>query len=194
MRLGVPTEISKADLIDSRPHDKIRLEVLGGTPETSVFDLDPGFTGFRIWLSLTVHQVPLAIAEFYVNVPWPIRNIEWLHGSAKDPFYQFPGRQGDQFPSDSVVNHHAAATRLLRRGTVIEGYLLGYGSDPIPPKFRHGALVPGNVGIIDQFGMQHSVEVDLWMDRSAKLASASRVQPPRKSLFSERVHGERVEQ
>ena len=133
-QLGVPTEISKADLIDSRRHDKIRIEVLGGTPEVSVFDLDPGFTGFRIWLSLTVNQVPLAIAEFCLNLPWPLRNIEWLHGSAKDPIYQFPGRQGDQFPSDSVINHRADATRLLRRGTVIEGYLLGYGSDPIPPE------------------------------------------------------------
>lgn len=194
MRLGVPTEISKAELIDARGHDKICIEVLGGTPEVSLFDLDPSFTGFIIWLSLTVRQEPFAIAEFCLKVPWPIRKIKWLHGSPEDPMYQFPGRQGDQFPSFSVINHRADATRLLRRGTVIEGFLLGYGSDPIPPEFRHGDLVPGNVGIVDQFGVQHFVEVEFWMDRISKLASASRVGAPRKSLFSERVYGERLRQ
>jgi hypothetical protein len=190
-RLGVFTDVTDAELIDSLPSSKVRIDAPGGNLETSIFDLDPVGTGYMVWLSLTVVDGPFAIAEFFLTLPWSVAWIEWLSDPAqgKGPHYvyRFPGRRGDEFPRDNVINHCADAQKMLRRGQRIEGFLLGYGSEPIPNTYEHGQHVLGNVGIFDQFDEMYSAETDFWIDRSARSAAASRVRTPRKPLFGERV-------
>jgi hypothetical protein len=190
-QVGVATDVTNAELIDSRPSRKVHIDAAGGTPETSVFDLDPVGTGYMAWISLTVVDGPFAIAGFCLRLPWPIGAVVWLSdpadGNGPSYAYRFPGRQANVFPRDSVINHHADAQRSLRRGQRIEGFLLGYGSEPIPTTYKHGDHVLGNVAVYDQFDEQYSAETDFCLDRSARLAVASRVRPARKSLFGERV-------
>ena len=191
LRLGVPTDVTDAELIDALPCSKVRIHAPGGDLETSIFDLDPVGTGYMAWMSLTVLDVPFAIAGFSLTLPWTVAWITWLSDPAlgTDPpyIYRFPGRRGDQFARDTVVNHHADAQKMLRRGVRIEGFLLGYSSGPIPSEYKHGHHVLGNIGVFDQFDVPYSVEADFWIDRTARLAAANRVTTPRKSLFGERV-------
>lgn len=192
-RLGVGTDVRDAELIDSLPSSKVRIEAPGGNLETCIFDLGPVGTGFMAWMTLTVVDGPFALAEFSLTPPWPGARITWLSDPAlcTDPthIYRFPGRRADQFARDTVINHHADAQKMLRRGVRIEGFLLGYSSGPIPSEYKHGQHVHGNIGIFDQFDVSYAAEADLWIDRSARLAAANRVRTPRKSLFGERVLG-----
>lgn len=192
-RLGVGTDVRDAELIDSRPSSKVRINVVSGALETCIFDLGPVGTGYMAWMSLTVVDVPFAIAGFLLTLPWPVAWITWLSDPAlgKDPpyIYRFPGQRADQFPRDSVINHNADAKKMLRRGERIEGFLLGYSSEPIPSAYKHNQHVLGNIGVFDQFDESYSAETEFWIDRSARSAAASRVRTPRKSLFGERVLG-----
>jgi hypothetical protein len=190
-RLGVFTDVTDAELIDSRPSGKVRIEAPGGNLETCIFDLGPVGTGFMAWMTLTVVDGPFAIAEFSLTPPWPGTQITWLSDPAlgTDPtyIYRFPGRRADQFARETVINRHADAQKMLRRGVRIEGFLLGFSSEPIPHDYKHGQHVLGNIGVFDQFDVPYSVEADFWIDRTARLAAANRVTTPRKSLFGERV-------
>jgi hypothetical protein len=188
LQLGVPLEATEADVMNLRGGNKIRLDVLGGTPETSAFDLHPGATGYTAWVSLTVLQEPFAVTGFVLSVPWPTGWLVWLsdpaEGNGPRNTYRFWGRDGHEFQRDIVINHYANAQRSLPRGKVIEGYLLAYGSEPIPTEFKHGACVAGHVGIIDQFDEMHSTETSFWIDRIAKISSAKPAGPIRKPRFA----------
>jgi len=188
-QLGVATDVTNLELIESRPSSKVRIDAAGGTPETSIFDLDPVGTGYMAWISLTVVNESFAIAGFCLGLPWEIGSVVWLsdpaNGNGPSYAYRFPGRHANEFPRDSVINHRADAQRILRHGQRIEGFLLGYGSEPIPNAYRHGDHVLGNIAVYDQFDEQYSAETDFCIDRSARLAVANRVRTPRKSLFGE---------
>ncbi|MFZ0736015.1 MAG: hypothetical protein WAM96_02880 [Candidatus Acidiferrales bacterium] len=191
LRLGVPIDVTRADLASHNPPSALQIDVTGGDLETGAFDLRPGGTGYRISLSLTVLREPFAIAAFELELPWTSSPVIWLsdpaEGNASSSIYRFPGRHSDQFPRDSVINHRADARRSLSRGQCIEGFLLGYGSDSIPDCFQHGGHVPGTFGVVDQFGELHSTEINFWLDRSSKLSSRKGNAPPRESIFAERV-------
>ena len=191
LQLGIPSDLTSADLIASSPPPKIRIECTGGVSETSAFDLDPGGTGYILSLSVTILRKPFAIAAFGLALPWMRTRVIWLSdpadGNGPHNTYQFPGRHPLEFPRDVAINHRANAQRNLGPGRCIEGLLLGYGLDSIPDRFKHGGHVVGRVSIVDQFSEDHSVEISFWIDRSPRSAAANRVRTPRKSLFGDRV-------
>jgi hypothetical protein len=141
-------------------------------------------------LSLTVLRGPFAIEAFTLALPWDQRPIIWLADPAEtigpESPYRFPGTQSLVIPRDQVINHYADARRNLRVGKRIEGVLLGYGFDDIPECFVHGNETVGKLGIIDPFGVQHSAEINFWIDRSAKVYFKTKKTVPRKSLFEYR--------
>jgi len=190
LNLGVPMDVTKMDLTAHQPPSKLRIEHEVGAVETILFDLDPGGTGFILSLSLTVLRGPFAIEAFTLALPWHQRPIIWLADPAEtgepDSPYRFPGTACLAFPREEVINHYADARRDLRAGKRIEGTLLGYGFDDIPECFVHGSETVGKLGIVDQFGEQHSAEVNFWIDRSAKLHPKARKTVPRRSLFDRR--------
>jgi hypothetical protein len=187
LQLGIPTDVTRADLIASNPPSKIRIDCIGGVSETSAFDLDPGGTGYMASLSLTVLGKPFAIAAFDLALPWMRTPVIWLSdpadGDGPHNTYQFPERHSPEFPRDIVINHRANAQRNIPPGKCIEGLLLGYGFDAIPDCFQHGGDIVGRLGVVDQFGQEHSAEISFWIDRSAKISSKKLSRPPRESLF-----------
>jgi hypothetical protein len=191
LQLGVWTDVPRADLTAVASQSRMRIDYIGGIAETSVFDLDPGGTGYMASLSLTVLREPFAIAAFGLAFPWTSAPVIWLSDPAESNgphnTYQFPGSHSPEFSRDAVINHRADAQRSLRRGKCIEGLLLGYGFDSIPDCFQHGGHVDGTLWVIDQFGEGQSAEIGFWIDRSVKLCPRKRNGPPRKSLFGDRI-------
>jgi hypothetical protein len=191
LRLGVPIDVTRTDLIGVNSQRSIRIDYIGGVAETSAFDLDPVGTGYMASLSLTVLREPFAIASFDLALPWMQTPVIWLsdpaEGNGPRNTYQFPGRNPLEYPRDAVINHCADVRRNLPLGKCIEGLLLGYGLDSIPDCFQHGGDAVGTLSITDQFGKEHSAEISFWIDRSAKLSPKKRNAPPRKSLFEDRV-------
>jgi hypothetical protein len=189
MRLGVPIDVTTAELTAGQPAEKLRIDHQIGAVETLMFDLDTGGTGYILSLSLTVLRAPFAIEAFTLALPWDQRPVIWLADPAEtigpDSPYRFPGTQSLVIPRDEVINHYADAGRNLRPGKRIEGVLLGYGFDDIRECFVHGSETVGRLGIVDQFGVQHSAEINFWIDRSTKLFPKKRNAPPRKSLFAD---------
>jgi hypothetical protein len=186
--LEVPIDVTPDDLLPDEASAKLRIDTIAETIETSAFTLSSGATGYMISLSLTVMRSPLAIAGFELSVPWPTKYMTWLpdpaDGNGPRNSYQFPGRNAPEFPREMVINHRANARRNLRAGTYIEGLLLGYGFESIPDCYRHNSYVVGTLAIIDQFGVRHSAEITLWIDRSAKRRAESKNAAPRGSLFA----------
>jgi hypothetical protein len=194
LQLGIPMDVTRADLIASAPPPKIRIECIGGISETSAFDLDPGGTGYILSLSLAVLRKPFAIAAFNLELPWMRKPVIWLsdpaEGDGPRNTYQFPGRHPLEFPRDVAINHHANAQRNLPPGKCIEGLLLGYGLDSIPDRIKHGGHAVGRVSITDQFGEDHSAEISFCIDRSARSGAANRVRAPRTPLFKRCILGD----
>lgn len=188
--LGVPIDVTRKDLTASQQQSKLRIDHQIGALETVVFDLDTGGTGYILSLSLTVLRGPFAIDTFTVQLPWAQRPIIWLADPAEtvgpESPYRFPGTRSLVIPRDQVINHYADARRNLRPGKRIEGVLLGFGFDDIPPCFVHGSETVGKVGIVDQFGVQHSAELTFWIDRSAKVYFKTKKTVPRSNLFDSR--------
>jgi hypothetical protein len=196
--LGVPSDVTGADLIPVTSPSSVRIDCVGGATETCVFDLGPpGGTGYMASVSLTVQREPFAIAQFALTFPWKIRPLIWLSdpvdGNRPRNTYQFPGPNALEFPRRLVINHRADPCRNLRHGTCIEGLLLAWGLDSIPDCFQHGSDAVGRLSIFDQFDQEHSAEVNFWIDRSATLSAKSQVRPPRKSLFADRIFPPKTE-
>ncbi len=190
-QLGVHTDVTRDDLTDVTSERSIRIVCIGGVMETSVCDLDPGGTDYMLSLSLTVLREPFAITSFDLALPWMKGPVIWLSDPAEcnGPrcTYSLPERHTPEFPRDIVINHRDNAQRNLPRGASVEGLLLGYGLDSIPDCFQHGGEVGGMLGVVDQFGVEHSAEINFWVDRSAKLHPRKRSGPPRPSLFERPV-------
>jgi hypothetical protein len=195
LQLGIPTDVTRADLLASSPPSKIRIDCIGGVSETSAFDLDPGGTGYMASLSLTVLRKPFAIAAFDLVLPWMRSRVSWLSdpadGDGPRNTYQFPGRHRLEFPRDVAINHLADAQQNLPVGKCIEGLLLGYGLESIPDCFKHGGYAVGQLGVVDQFGQEHSAEINVWIDRSAKISCNNLNRPLRKSLVVRHAVGKK---
>jgi hypothetical protein len=144
---------------------------VGGVSESSVFDCGC-IPGFKIYLTITFNTSMFAISRFDLELPWAQPYILWL----EDPLeldgpsrcYRFHGGDFLEFERDQVINHYANVRRTFSAGQSIQGFLLGTGSEPIPPAFAHGAEIPSFLHIYDQFGRKYRAPVKLRADRSMK--------------------------
>lgn len=190
LELRVLVDVTKEDLSPDGARPKLQIDLVGGVAETSAFDLSSGAAGYMISLSLTVLRSPLAIARFELSVPWPVKHMTWLSdpadGNGPRNSYQFPGRNAPELPREMAINHRVDAQRSLPVGMCIEGLLLGYDFESIPDCYLHGSDAIGTLGVIDQFGVLHSAEITLWVDRSAKHLLKAKKIGPRESLFAKR--------
>jgi hypothetical protein len=91
----------------------------------------------------------------------------------------FPGQTSGEFDKSEVI----VQSGKLTRGRSVEGFLLGYHSDPIPRSFRHGTEVPVVLTIEDQSWGFYSRELFLTVDRLAEREPKPKPPRPRTSLF-----------
>jgi hypothetical protein len=150
------------------PTEDLLVYQMGGTEESSVFDCGC-IPGFKIHLTITFNTSMFAISRFDLELPWQQPNILWL----EDPLvidgpsrrYRFYGGDFLEFERHQVINHYADVRRTFSAGQSIQGFLLGTGSEPIPPAFPHGAMIPAFLHIYDQFWRQYRATVELRADR-----------------------------
>ena len=151
------------------PSGALRVYQTGGVIESRAFDWCQG-TGFQIYLVITNHRPGFAISAFELKLPWTNSSFYWL----EDPIvfdgashcYRFMGNGVLEFKRNLVINHYADVTQTFSSGQSVKGYLLGFGSDPIPKDFPHGAKIPAFLIIYDQEGQQHRSTLELWADRN----------------------------
>lgn len=113
-------------------------------------------------------EIHLTLCGFQVSLPWKDTPALLLQDPA-DPFapqtYRFPGENSGGFDISQII---VQSGRTLTRGRYVEGFLLGYDVDPIPPSYRSGTELPVVLTIEDQFGEVYSNELFLAVDRSAE--------------------------
>jgi hypothetical protein len=171
-RAGRPINIPEDD--DERPcipSDELRVCQTGDVYDSTVFDIHPAGTGIKILIIITSLKSKIAISSFELSLPWKQTLFWWLpdpleiDGLSND--YRFAGRETLEFTRNSVLNHKLTLMYPISAGESVQGYLLGFG-DPIPPKFRHGDMIPSFVIFYDQRGRQFPAPLELWADRSEK--------------------------
>jgi hypothetical protein len=157
----------------------------GGVNESTAFVLYGG-TGFIINLIVTMKIPRFAISAFELELSWK-NAVRWLEDpleiDGRSSVYRFGGRYLPEFERDQVLNHFADVRRIHSRGSSLKGCLLGIDTEPIPVRFHHGAMIPGFVIVIDQYGHRYRSPISLWTDRSQELLPGARSKVTRKRLF-----------
>jgi hypothetical protein len=162
---GRPIYIAEDDAeVRGIPCDGLRVRQTGGVMESQAIDCSGG-TAFILNLSITINLPKFAISDFGLEPPWKNDSFYWL----EDPHqidgtsrcYRFGSRDLPEFERGQVINHHADVRRVFSSGESLKGFLLGYGFDSIPARFRHGTIIPAFVIIYDQFGRNHRSPIEL---------------------------------
>src|SRR5206468_7571455 len=106
--------------------------------------------------------------------PWEGPELFLSNVSDERASYQIA--RGLEFSRDEVLNHRIEAGMSLRRGTPVEGVLIGTGLAPLPDIYRD--RMPVNVGLtfFDQFDNEFAFKTDLRVDR--RVGSVSRPSKP----------------
>lgn len=126
------------------------------------------------------------IRDVGLVVPWKADLLfQWLPDPAeegpKDAPYLFPGKNPIPYPRDKVLNHKMC--RVLRRGGVLQGLLLGVGYTPPPKRYSDGAEIEIILEIVDHWGHLHSAPFLMWLHRSV-----TRGRPIRKTRVREKLY------
>jgi len=160
---------------------------VGGVVESSAFDLDCGYgTGYTLALHVAVDLPAFGISGWKLDLPWEVPQFLWLtdpsEDTSRDSMYQVPGCAKLKFPREVVINHR----RVLQRGHALDGLLLGYSFESIPDSHHHGGTIDAGLVLVDEIGRGFSTPVQLWVDRSAKIARQRRKKTTRPGLFEKR--------
>jgi hypothetical protein len=167
----------------------LKMRQTGAEFQSSAFDLNAGGTGYMVNISITITHSEFAIADITLELPWADTGVSLLEdprqSGAQFDRYSFPGDETLSFERMVVMNHAVNEGRPLRRGQTMEGLLLWFGWKPIPDEFVQGVFVPASLVVFDQLYTSYPLEVDLWIDRSAKGARDKRKRKSRPGLFSQ---------
>jgi len=103
------------------------------------------------------------IRDAWIAAPWP-DSIELLGDpkeGSKPAYYTFPD-DAERFSRKEVLNHRL--NRVLARGDILEGLLLGLGSCP-PDGFKDQNKIQVMFGILDQWDDEPTVELEMKIRR-----------------------------
>lgn len=128
-------------------------------------------------------SAPFMLCGFELRLPWKDTPAVLLPDPANfdaPQIYRFPGYSAAQFDKGEVI---VQSNRTLRRGHLVEGYLLAADSDRVPPGIQQGARVVATLTITDQFGEGHDNDLILRVDRSAEWQSKPKAHKPLRGLF-----------
>lgn len=165
----LPVDAQDAAITHAAP-PWLAISQVGGLVENSIFDPDCGSgTGCILDLHIAVDRRAFSIWGWELDLPWKDPNFQWLPEPRGSKFpenmYQIPGCKGLEYPPGVVINHR----HLLQRGHILEGLLLGHSFAPIPDSYHHGANIDARLVIIDEMGLSFSTQVELWVNRIARI-------------------------
>ena len=145
----------------------------GTLPETSVFDLKSGGSGYM--LSVAIHNDStrrIRLYEFRSEMLWHDTEFRWLddprRASPRKYTYSFPPSDSLEFERDVVLNHYIGGAGQLNPGASIEGLLLGMGESPIPYEYRDRQLLPMRLLVLDRGGRQYASHFKLYVSRRSR--------------------------
>jgi hypothetical protein len=146
----------------------VLIRQVGGVVESSAFDLDCGHgTGYILPLHVAVDLPRFKIYGWRLDLPWEDPQFHWLTDpleySSGEAMYQFSPTL--KYSRAEVINHR----HVLQRGRGLEGLLLGLGFESVPDLYRHGSTVNAHLLLIDEMNREFPTEVQLWVDRSARI-------------------------
>ena len=159
--------------------------------DNKVFDLHSrGGIGYIFHVKITNRAYrSLFISDFKCRLLWDDPHFTWLLDIRKyrseSEEYRHPG--GRVFRRDEVLNHCTGKLGKLNPFEPKEGYLLAWSIHKIPANYLHGTRIPAEVAIIDHFGRPHVTEIELLVDRSAKLNTVAANRPANGGLFDGKV-------
>lgn len=159
--------------------------------DNKVFDLHSrGGIGYIFHLKITNRAYrSLFISDFMFRTLWKDPHFTWLKDikqyRPKSEEYRHPG--GRVFRREEVLNHCTGELGKLNPGKPKEGYLLAWSIHKIPADYLHGTRIPAEIAIIDHFGRPHATEIELCVDRSAKLKTVTRKGSANGGLFDGKV-------
>ena len=168
---GRPIQIPQDDgEVRSIPSDALVVRQTGGIIESTAFDWGAG-AGFKINLVVTSKMSSFAVSHIELELPWKqtfwwLEDPEVIDGPSR--CYRFVGDSTLEFPRNLVLNHRLQVTRPFSAGESVEGFLLGFGCDPIPAGFSQGKMIPAFLVLYDQFASPYRAPVELWADRTTK--------------------------
>ena len=148
----------------------------------------PGLSLYVVWVRIVALAPKVVIQEYRLSSSeWEV--AAWFPGDPRenrssDPYYCLPDHS--TFPRDEVLNHRLGAQGTLRRGDPMEGLLLAQSFDPIPERYRQGRVMELCLSVVNQFGDEEQLTVNLHVDRTAEQL---RPRPARMSTLFEREDG-----
>jgi hypothetical protein len=194
-RLGSPVDLEVAETRSQTR--KVEIEQQGGLPDSMIFSLPDGRTGYIFDVSVTNQTSRVMyVADIDLLVPWE-GGVEWLlprtftsrdrrNKTTTYELYEFPGKNGFEFDTDVVINHQLQEGKKLHPQRPVSGLLLAIGG--MMPELFHGGWVRPTFVITTSDHADYRQELCLWTDhaesrtRAAKLAGG-----PHGGLFGGRA-------
>jgi hypothetical protein len=129
--------------------------------------------------------VPFTLCGFELYLPGKNTPAQLLPDPA-DPYapavYTFSAYDTSRYEKKEMIFQSG---KTLRRGQLLEGYLLAIDPDPIPAEIRHRTNATAKLTIFDQFDAAHSSDLILTVDRSAEWGPKPVAPQPRITLFDQ---------
>ena len=146
--------------------------------ESEMFVLGPGGTCCVLDVQI-VNGAKTAISAsgFEIRLPWGGEDFIWPtdphEQNSKQEIYRLPF--GWEFPRDQVLNHRTYKQGKLKFGDWMNGFLLCWGTQAIPVRYKHSTRVSAELAVIDQFGNAHPASIELPVNRLTQTVPKRRV-------------------
>lgn len=141
------------------------LDIMVNPPhENFLRELRNGQVGYAVFVRLIARRGGSILEDFVIASEWDSDLIP-LRAKEKE-LYRFT--PSFDFVWDEVLNHRIEdGLRFNRRGDMAKGWLLATGYQPIPDKYRNWMSAQVDVIFTDQFGDNHVVPAEAFVERSA---------------------------
>ena len=119
------------------------------------------------WLSVAGGRPGALLHDFRFVPPWPDKAFQTLPTteSCRGKAYVLPGSW--EFPREDILNFRFGKTGWRLPLTPVEGWLCAYSATPIPPEYKHGAVIEVRIEFFGKSGCQLAQTIStLMVDRS----------------------------
>jgi hypothetical protein len=157
---------SVLELTNSQPSEAL-VEQCASPTECLALDLADQGTLFMLWLSVAGGRPGVRFHDFHFVPPWPDKEFQTLPTteSCRGEAYVLPN--GWEFPREDVLNFCFGKTGWRLPLTPVEGWLCAYSATPIPPEYKHGAVIEVRIEFFGKSGCQLAQTIStIMVDRS----------------------------
>jgi hypothetical protein len=138
--------------------------------ESIVFEGPTRGIYYAVWIRLLALRSGLTLVGWDITTSWDDQIVPESFNSV-GPIYNL-GRQ--EYRRCEVLNQKIESTLSLRRGQIVEGWILANGLRPIPPQFDDHSTAAFEVRFLDQFNYEHPAQGTLSVSRRSPRDSVNR--------------------